>query len=96
MTGDLLYRLRGVMCGDDPVIEEAASHIEKLESGEEEWNRICNSYAARIDKLEAALQAIIDRAEFRMGHNVTDAVCALARKALEGKTNEPHRGDCEG
>jgi hypothetical protein len=41
--------------------------------------------ASRIEKLEAALRAIIDRAEFRMGHNVTDAVCALARKALEGK-----------
>ena len=31
MTDDLLYRLRGVMCGDDPVIEEAASRIEELE-----------------------------------------------------------------
>ena len=39
----------------------------------------------RIEKLETALRAIIDRAEFRMGHNVTDAVCALARKALEEK-----------
>ena len=41
--------------------------------------------ADRIEKLEAALLAIIDRAEFRMGHNVTDDVCALARKALEEK-----------
>jgi hypothetical protein len=41
--------------------------------------------ADRIEKLEAALRAIIDRAEFRMGHYVTDAVCSLARKALEGK-----------
>ena len=39
----------------------------------------------RIEKLEAALRAIIDRAEFRIGHNVTDVVCALARKALEEK-----------
>jgi hypothetical protein len=41
--------------------------------------------ADRIKKLEAALKAIIDRAEYRIGHHVTDAVCALARKALEGK-----------
>ena len=41
--------------------------------------------ASRIEKLEAALRDIIDRAEYRMGHHVTDAVCAIARKALEGK-----------
>ena len=39
----------------------------------------------RIEKLEAALRDIIDRAEYRMGHHVTDAVCAIARNALEGK-----------
>ena len=39
----------------------------------------------RIEKLEAALRDIIDRAEYRMGHHVTDAVCAIARTALEGK-----------
>jgi hypothetical protein len=33
MTDDLLYRLRGVMCGDDPVLEEAANRIEQLEKG---------------------------------------------------------------
>jgi hypothetical protein len=38
---------------------------------------------ARIEKLEAALRRIIDRAEYRMGHHVTDAVCAIAREALE-------------
>ena len=48
-----------------------AGHVAKLED--------------RIEMLEAALRAIIDRAEFRMGHNVTDAVCAIARRALEGK-----------
>ena len=41
--------------------------------------------ADRIEKLEAALRGIIDRAEYRMGHHVTDAVCAIAREALEGK-----------
>jgi len=33
MIDDLLYRLRGVMCGDDPAIEEAANRIEQLEKG---------------------------------------------------------------
>ena len=33
MTNDLLYRLRGAMCGDDPVLEEAANRIEQLEKG---------------------------------------------------------------
>ena len=37
----------------------------------------------RIEKLEAALRRIIDRAEYRLGHHVTDAVCAIAREALE-------------
>ena len=33
MSDDLVKRLRkGVMCGDDPIIEEAASRIEKLEA----------------------------------------------------------------
>ena len=38
---------------------------------------------AHIETLEAALRRIIDRAEYRMGHHVTDAVCAIAREALE-------------
>jgi len=37
----------------------------------------------RIEKLEDALRRIVDRAEYRMGHHVTDAVCAIARDALE-------------
>ena len=41
--------------------------------------------ADRIEKLEAALRRIIDRAEYRMGHHVTDAVCAIAKEALEKK-----------
>jgi len=38
-----------------------------------------------IEKLEAALQDIIKRAEFRNSEYVTDAVCKIARTALEGK-----------
>lgn len=40
---------------------------------------------ARIEKLEATLREIVDRAEHRMGHAVSDDVCAISRKALEGK-----------
>ena len=33
MTDDLVKRLRkGIMCGDDPIVEEAAARIEKLEA----------------------------------------------------------------
>ena len=39
--------------------------------------------ADRIEKLEAALQAIIKRAEFRNSEYVTDVVCSIARDALK-------------
>ena len=111
MTDDLVKRLRGVMCGDDPVIEEAADYIERLEkllvrtfenmmedgrrvetleAGEEKWNRICNSYAARIDKLEAALREIIGALnDPKGGQHVYDMRNGsyIARKALEGKND---------
>jgi len=45
----------------------------------------CGEAADRILKLEAALREIIERAEYRMSHNVSDDVCAIARKALEEK-----------
>ena len=33
MTDDLVKRLRkGVMCGDDPIVDEAADRIEELEA----------------------------------------------------------------
>jgi hypothetical protein len=33
MSDDLVKRLRkGVMCGDDPIVDEAADRIEKLEA----------------------------------------------------------------
>ena len=48
-----------------------AGHVAKLE--------------ARIEKLEAALREIIDRAEFKNSEYVTDIVCRIARDALEGK-----------
>jgi hypothetical protein len=50
-----------------------------------ETYELVNSAADRIEKLEAALQAIIKRAEFRNSEYVTDVVCSIARDALEGK-----------
>jgi len=65
MADDLVKRLRkGIMCGDDPIVEEAAD---------------------RIERLDAALREIIERAEYRMSHSVSDDTCFIARKALEGK-----------
>ena len=46
---------------------------------------VCLEAADHIEKLEAALRRIIDRAEYRMGHHVTDVVCAIAKEALEKK-----------
>jgi hypothetical protein len=42
--------------------------------------------ANRIEQLEAALREIIERAEHRMSHSVSDDTCLIARKALK-KTN---------
>ena len=50
-----------------------------------ETAELLDEAADHIEKLEDALRRIIDRAEYRMGHHVTDAVCAIAKEALEGK-----------
>ena len=65
--------------------EEQSDRIEKLEADLEvaTMKRLLDSN--RIEKLEAALREIVDRAEHRMGHAVSDDVCVIARKALEGK-----------
>jgi len=64
MSDDLVKRLRkGVMCGDDPIVDEAAD---------------------RIEKLEAALRAIIVHCEVPAPPNA-EALKMFARKALEGK-----------
>jgi hypothetical protein len=53
MTDDLVKRLRkGIMCGDDPIVEEAADRIEKLETALREiacnGNDDCASAICRI------------------------------------------------
>ena len=63
MTDDIVKRLRkGVMCGDDPIVDEAADRIEELEKNFElqlEWylsnKRLLDD---RIKELEAALFSI--------------------------------------
>ena len=84
MTDDLVKRLRRGTVGDKER-HEAADHIEKLECEITSNTIHLDAAMVSIEKLEAALRAIIDRAEFRMGHHVTDAVCSLARTALEEK-----------
>ena len=72
MSDDLVERLRkGVMCGDDPIVDEAADRIEKLE----EENSVlfvanirlnsradldCDHYRDRIEKLEALVEQLRD------------------------------------
>ena len=73
MSDDLVKRLRELACN--------CYDAEVIEAGKDAMDEA----ASRIEKLEAALRDIIDRAEYRMGHYVTDAVCAIARKALEGQ-----------
>ena len=73
MTDDLVKRLREV----GGMSDDGATRWYINPNGPEA--------ADRIEKLEAALRRIIDRAEYRMGHHVTDAVCAIAKEALEKK-----------
>jgi hypothetical protein len=96
MTKDLVKRLhKGVMCGDDPIIEEAANRIEALESElVQAFNHMMNDTnlfdeaSDRIEKLEAALREIIGALnDPKGGQHVYDMRNAsyIARKALEGK-----------
>jgi len=96
MSDDLVKRLRkGVMCGDDPIVEEAADRIEKLEedvgvliaASIRLSSRIdidTDPYVDRIEKLEAALREID---KIAISHTKGGIVQAqfIARKALEGK-----------
>ena len=97
MTDDLVKRLR--LIGEKrqqctacykfiETADEATDRIKKLESEEEDWNRICNSYAARVDELEAALREIVGALDDpKGGQHVYDMRNAsyIARNALEGK-----------
>ena len=68
-------------------LKPAADRIEELEADRKDWNSICNSYATRIDKLEAALREI-DAVKY-YGMEGAEMECRemheIARKALEGK-----------
>ena len=100
MSDDLVERLRkGVMCGDDPIVDEAADCIEKLE--EENGvlfaaNVRLNSridldfdhYADRIEKLEAALREIIQEDALNGKTVFVGDFGKIAREALEGKDAE--------
>ena len=94
MTDDLLYRLRGVMCGDDPVIEEAADRIEKLEKYQSVHAQCDKTSLELEEKLVKQLSEARKRIQVLEGWlngslNVIEAFVAAdtkdARKALEGK-----------
>jgi Rad3-related DNA helicase len=94
MIDDLVKRLRCYADLNDAVFHpwiygEAADRIEKLETNFQlqlEWYLSNKRFLDdRIEKLEAALRKIIDRAEFKNSEYVTDIVCRIAREALEGK-----------
>ena len=78
-AADYIERLEASLVRTFEHMMEDGKRVETLEAGEEDWNRICNSYAARIDKLEAALSDIIV-----LSDDYSKAV-PIARKALEGK-----------
>ena len=92
MSDDLVKRWRqGVMCGDDPIVEEAADRIEQLESSSEGWKEIADEYFdaigernTRIKELEAALREI-DTIAINHTKGGIGKAQSIARKALEGK-----------
>lgn len=91
-AADCIEKLQAANLQQSIITVDHLSRIEKLEAGEIEFDRIIGEYASenarfrdRIEKLEAALREIVERAEHRMGHAVSDDVCVIARKALEGK-----------
>jgi hypothetical protein len=67
------------------LVIENAWQIKRLMKENDEIAQHALTFTTRIAALEEALRKIIDRAEYRMGHHVTDAVCAIAREALEWK-----------
>ena len=94
MSDDLVNRLLNEAGKDLSEVElhalckEAAERIKQVEAELIRTHRLMMADAKRVEQLEAALRAIIDRAEYRNGHHVTDAVCAIARAALEGKKDD--------
>ena len=64
MTDDLVKRLRkGVMCGDDPIVDKAADRIEKLESDILEYSNAVANFLLQNEELNCAFNRVIDRWE---------------------------------
>jgi uncharacterized coiled-coil DUF342 family protein len=88
MTDDLVKRLRkGVMCGDDPVIEEAADRIDELGAANDKLSCDALQLYDRIEKLEAALREIAEgtRDVDKSYMSLFFELQSEARKALEWK-----------
>jgi exonuclease VII small subunit len=66
MTDDLVKRLRkGVMCGDDPIVDEAADRIEKLEAAIVTYSSAVAGVQVCNEELNRALNRVIDRWEIQ-------------------------------
>jgi len=75
MSDDLVKRLRkGVMCGDDPIVDEAADRIEKLEAA---LVKVAGGY--EIEWSKSSVINVLNIAQ------ILSERIVIAQKALEGK-----------
>jgi len=75
MSDDLVQRLRkGVMCGDDPIVDEAADRIEKLEAA---LAKVAEGY-----EIEWSKSSVINMLNIAQ---ILSERIVIAQKALEGK-----------
>ena len=66
MSDDLVKQLRkGVMCGDDPIVDEAADRIEKLEAAIVTYSSAVAGVQVCNEELNRALNRVIDRWEIQ-------------------------------
>ena len=78
-------RVQTLLNEQNAEIDRLKNRIAQLEDANLKQSCIKVDDQMRIEKLEAALRKIIDRAEFKNSEYVTDIVCRIARDALEGK-----------
>ena len=90
MNDDLMKRLRGVMCGDDPVIEEAADYIKRLEKALVRTFEHMMEDGRRVETLEAALTHIWAWYPVSVSkpHETIDAIKDYAFAAIKGEKKD--------
>jgi len=68
MTDDLVKRLRkGVVCGDDPIVDEAADRIEQLDASSEGWKEIADEYFDAICERNTRIEKLEEQAHYANG-----------------------------